>query len=428
LVADSNNELMLDFKSAYRTGNFIRLYGGPSGSGGDGIVIGNGGYTGIGGGESAYNLYNALVDEEGVTPGYERMVISNDQAIQFYSNCDVVANRKRMDFTTGGNLFLYDGSLYNYGGNNIFVKCRNIDRNGTEPEPDAVWDCGYNLVDVDGDTIGYMHGVRTPGGNQILAIYSTNGDNNNQPVSNGLQIGVDRAGNPSIAATSPSAWRKMLGMGSGGAYPITIAQGGTGATSASVARTNLGTPGVVTDGSYFGFMTPSANEDVYMRAPKKGFIPYASGASQSCTLGTSGWPWTSVHAKNFYRDGKQLGAYVTASNMSTSVTSMANSTYKSVRQATLGPGVWVITGGIRYNANATGQRHVYITPDSNVPPSDTNRDAWGMKVNACASGITLCHTTAILDLGVETTIYLLGYQNSGSSLAVGHYMRAVRVG
>lgn len=59
-------------------------------------------------------------------------------------------------------------------------------------------------------------------------------------VANSLYLQIDSDGNPIVSLTSPAAWRSALGLGTNGVLPITIAQGGTGATTAATAKANLG--------------------------------------------------------------------------------------------------------------------------------------------------------------------------------------------
>lgn len=50
-------------------------------------------------------------------------------------------------------------------------------------------------------------------------------------VSNALNLLVDANGDRQIAISEATPWRKALGLGTNGAFPITIAQGGTGSTT-----------------------------------------------------------------------------------------------------------------------------------------------------------------------------------------------------
>ena len=56
-------------------------------------------------------------------------------------------------------------------------------------------------------------------------------------VSNTLSLRVDASGNRIVAFTEAAPWRSALGLGTSGALPITIAQGGTGQTEISYITT-----------------------------------------------------------------------------------------------------------------------------------------------------------------------------------------------
>lgn len=56
--------------------------------------------------------------------------------------------------------------------------------------------------------------------------------------------------------------------------------------------------GAISDGNYYGLLTPTGASDVWMRSPVKGFIPYSDGGYSS-SLGTDGWRWQYVYANHF---------------------------------------------------------------------------------------------------------------------------------
>lgn len=74
----------------------------------------------------------------------------------------------------------------------------------------------------------------------------------------------------------------------------------SGSTAGNVPRTQLLS-------GYNGLIHPDGTTVEWMRSPQNGFIPYATGGASSA-LGTTNWPWSQVHAKNMYVDGKNLGA------------------------------------------------------------------------------------------------------------------------
>ena len=64
---------------------------------------------------------------------------------------------------------------------------------------------------------------------------------NGAQKTNALYLLIDSSGNPYVSLQAV-AWLKALGLGTDGVLPVTIAQGGTGATTAAAARTALGVP------------------------------------------------------------------------------------------------------------------------------------------------------------------------------------------
>lgn len=91
---------------------------------------------------------------------------------------------------------------------------------------------GFRINDKNGNLVAlYTDRYETTGENGafIGGYRMVNGTN----TGNNLRLLVDAAGNKLVYVTSPAAWRKALGLGTNGALPITVGQGGTGATSAA---------------------------------------------------------------------------------------------------------------------------------------------------------------------------------------------------
>lgn len=94
------------------------------------------------------------------------------------------------------------------------------------------------------------------------------------------------------------------------------------------ARGNLSVPGVASDGEFWGLTRPNGTDDIYMRAPRYGFIPWrstdkhaAAGTTNQCYLGTSAWPWYAVYATNHY--GTWSGNTITVAKGGTGSTTAA---------------------------------------------------------------------------------------------------------
>lgn len=94
-------------------------------------------------------------------------------------------------------------------------------------------------------SLGYIASKIHANGTSTMIFAGRTRVNAQTVQSNALQLGVTANGNCTVEVTDVNAWRKMLGLGdSNGALPVTIAQGGTGATTAQNARINLDLEGV----------------------------------------------------------------------------------------------------------------------------------------------------------------------------------------
>lgn len=56
-------------------------------------------------------------------------------------------------------------------------------------------------------------------------------------VANGIELYYDQNDNPTVILAYPAAWREALGLGTSGALPITVTQGGTGSTGVASTGT-----------------------------------------------------------------------------------------------------------------------------------------------------------------------------------------------
>lgn len=82
----------------YTNYSMIQFFSGDAN--GAGILIGGGGYVGVGSGESATALRTAL----SATGGTEDLHLSSDQAIYLHTYCQTIANRKTITISTAGNI------------------------------------------------------------------------------------------------------------------------------------------------------------------------------------------------------------------------------------------------------------------------------------------------------------------------------------
>ena len=79
---------------------------------------------------------------------------------------------------------------------------------------------------------------------------------------------------------------------------IGIAYGGTGATSSSGARVNLGVIGTKNTNGFYGLTHPDGNDSDWIRTTSNGIIPYQSGSYSS--LGTSSWRFSKAYIDTIY--------------------------------------------------------------------------------------------------------------------------------
>ena len=99
----------------------------------------------------------------------------------------------------------------------------------THPESN-LWTKPLGFRDADDDIIGRIQGFLGTNGMAGIQIYGdrlVNGSN----VYNYVGLYVKEDGTLSVGVSSPAAWRAALGLGTNGAFPLTVAQGGTGYTS-----------------------------------------------------------------------------------------------------------------------------------------------------------------------------------------------------
>lgn len=110
------------------------------------------------------------------------------------------------------------------------------------------------LLDTEGNNIGYFRNMHYSGGNEALDIIqqrNVNGTN----VFNSLQFAITPSGTKVITISDPAAWRAALELGSNGAFPIAITQGGTGSTAvastATIAQIATAASGFTFSGAHF---------------------------------------------------------------------------------------------------------------------------------------------------------------------------------
>ena len=99
---DPNSEI--NYKGTKATHTMIKFIDNAGDTSGNGIVIGGGGLVVVGAGESANNLVSAA----SLPGGQEKLYLTSDSEIYFYTNCNTIGDRKGMTLNTS--LHLYPNS------------------------------------------------------------------------------------------------------------------------------------------------------------------------------------------------------------------------------------------------------------------------------------------------------------------------------
>lgn len=114
-------------------------------------------------------------------------------------------------------------------------------------------------------------------------------------------------------------------------------------------------------------------------------------------------------------------------NDQSSAVSMTNSAWvNSICTVSLAAGTWVIAATLQISSNATGRR-IAVLSTSSGNPSDADRRQNSAECMAVNGDATYLNVSTTMVLSATTTVYLKGWQNSGSALSAYGYISAVRV-
>lgn len=105
---------------------------------------------------------------------------------------------------------------------------------------------------------------------------------------------------------------------------------------------------------------------------------------------------------------------------------LVNESWGNIGIVSLTTGTWIITYGVQFAANATGRRHMCIYNGTGTP-SATFQRATEQNANAVSSGATYLHGSHIATLSSDMTMYLKGWQNSGTRLSAYGYIKAFKL-
>lgn len=171
------------------------------------------------------------------------------------------------------------------------------------------------------------------------------------------------------------------------AATVAIAHGGTGATTANGALSNLG--------------AAKASEVV----KTSDTIAIAHGGTGSTDV---------AGARTNLGIGKVSGARYNAAVTFDDV-SMTSGAWTNLAEHTFTSGyLWIVDFIVRFPSNATGRRHILLA--SSKTGTSPVYAAWAANANAVNGANTFVHLPILLN-GNGNTYYLNGYQNSGGALA-----------
>ena len=330
------------------------------------------------------------------------------------------------------------------------------------PTDGSKWFDSQNVQDKNGKRISLIRNTVTAEGKVQTQIGALRNNSDDTTTWNTVTLGIDAAKNLSVSFNSSAAWRKGLGLGqSDGSLPLTIAQGGTNATTADNAIANLG--GVKKSGDT---MTDSLTIET---TSDKGFyvkntnITLGSAPSSARWLGgfaikdkdgkntgyyetyidASGNVYGNLVARNRYNNANSdnylrlysnvngsksvsvshpdawrtaLGFSLTRGSDSPSAVKVSHNTNTTISEIDLTTaGLYILYCSANFSSNANGNRRYVFLFDS----SDTNLGgATQTQVSPVAGSSTIIGFTGIVNISSSTTYHLRAYQDSGGDLNV----------
>ena len=107
----------------------------------------------------------------------------------------------------------------------------------------------------------------------------------------------------------------------------------------------------------------------------------------------------------------------------TDTTDVSTSTNTDVASITLTAGTWLVNARLQFTSNSTGRRAAKLSTTSADSANVISTDAR----NAVDGGATNIQTERLFALSSQSTVYLIGWQNSGSTLSCTGDIQAVRL-
>ena len=250
-TAQPYGEGFLHFVQPNRDGVFVRLYAASDGNG-DAVLLGDGGLTIVGAGESPQNLYSALVTNGTYNNGNENLILGADGSIELYANCNTIANRTRMIFA--GSSY---PTIYAYCNATHQMQIGTTSSNGVT---DSIKNFGtLQFKDKNEVWAGALSGGCETNGNIRFGIGAHNFKTDGTEVQNWLMVYATKDGKQTYSVSNQANFRSAISAANKPTQLYNNASGTTGTVTLSSSAANFNHIRI-----YYGYDTFSRTSvDVY---------------------------------------------------------------------------------------------------------------------------------------------------------------------
>ena len=230
---------------------------------------------------------------------------------------------------------------------------------------------------------------------------------------------------PTVDVTAIAGGHRMTVHDINGEHTFDVMDGVDGVDGVDGPQGPAG-PGVPTGGTAGQALVKASSTDYATEwhtpsaADLTGTLPVAHGGTGATTAAGA---LTALGAASA-ADVDHIGDLVTDSASVSLASATGDAT--AITSVTITAGTWVLTGFIRFAANATGQRLANISNTSGAS-STAIMEQSGIQQDAVSSGGTYMNVARIITATSSTTMYLNVRQNSGSTLSTSGFLRAVRI-